>query len=121
MRQQTFEYRGRSLIEPLKKLCNFFSAEHASLKHRIDTFDPSPLKNVQIVPGHQTPKMKHEGMKAELKVIEANLLIASNWLREAQRCRWKKWILDFADLDWLYRPEPAFGTQGSLKKETISS
>lgn len=121
MREQTFVYRGRQLVAPLVALIAFLTREYTKLKHEIDVFDPSPIKGRPLMIGEETPAQKLGRMKAQLKTIEFNIRTATNWLREARRCPWTKWVLDFRDLDWLYPREIDAGTLDSSRTDTFSS
>lgn len=113
MRQQTFNYRGRDLREPLSKLRETLTKQIGLLEFKIKSFDSTPIKNSITMNPIDSPAAKLTRMKAELSGLRDNLLVADNWFREAVRTPWRKWTLDFADLYWLYPQESSFETKGS--------
>lgn len=101
MQEQKFVYKGKELIVPLEFLIIKLKEEEKKAKDSVTEFGKSnPSRNLM---GMDPLTQRSLELEAKHRNALFDLTKAVNWLREAKRTPRYKWILDFGDLQWLYR------------------
>lgn len=111
MRDHVFTYSGDELIVPLQSLIEWTERKIVSLEETVRAAKAIETKaNIKA----QTLGMALGGGSGRAIVSETektyhdakwSLNRAKNWIREARRTPTTEWVLEFSDLDWLYRPQ----------------
>lgn len=100
MSELTFRYRGRDLIAPLTALVAALSGEISAIEAEIAALDPSSRALPKAADSLDTPFRK---LDRKLKKLLAQRTIMALWLQEAQRTRWRVWVLDVNQIVSVYR------------------
>ena len=108
MREQTFTYNGESLSIPLQELIDWAVIKIASLEEEVKQIkaidDKTYIKSRSLGAAlSQFQKPMTTDSEKMLSDTKWSLNRAKNWLRECKRTPNAEWVLDFGDLDWLYR------------------
>lgn len=97
MKDQAFTYKGYELETPLRDLLEQLTKAIATANEDSLALNDHQKKMSFMTGAALSPAAK------KLNDLKWSLARAANWLRECQRTPSAEWVLDFSDLDWLYR------------------
>lgn len=107
MEQQKFKYKGKELYEPLNNLSVKIQERMKSIKSTIGDFEfkhSSIINNLSAIEKSVDPAFKsYNSLKREYDVLKLDLEKTINWIRECRRSPRACYVLDFQDLNWIYR------------------